>query len=169
MKKQPVLFSAALVAVFALGTVAGVFAAADKGVSPVPTLLDPAVFEGKGLETVPPWPAEIVLSGESKSTSATLFMGEFVAIVYESSAVKLALTDYPFDEFVHVQNGNLVLTPDGGEAQTFEKGDSLVVPKGFTGTWEMSDGYREFLIVEAKAMQAAMQPGGLLEIYSESE
>ena len=51
----------------------------------------------------------------------------------------------------------------------FEKGASLVVPKGFTGTWEMSDGFREFIIVDADAMQAAMQPGGLLEIYSEVE
>ena len=109
------------------------------------------------------------MSGESKNKSLTLFGGEFVALIYESSAVKLALNNYPFDEFVHIAHGTLVLTPEGGKPQTFEKGASLVVPKGFTGTWEMSEGYREFIVVDAEAMQAAMQPGGLLEIYSEVE
>lgn len=168
MMKRKNLLAVAFTATFALGSLAGVFAS-DKKLSPLPVLLDPAILDGERLESIPSWPAEIILSGKSKSKSRTLFGGEFVALVYESSALKLALNNYPFDEFVHIENGTLILTPEGGEPQTFNKGASLVVPKGFTGTWDMSEGYREFIIVDADAMQAAMQPGGLLEIYSEVE
>jgi hypothetical protein len=33
----------------------------------------------------------------------------------------------------------------------------------------MSEGYREFIIVDSNSMQEAVQPGGLLEIYREVE
>ena len=169
MTKRSVLLAIVVTAVFALGTLTGVVVGAGNQPSPLPVLFDPEVFDGKGLEAIPPWPAEMVLSGESKHISATLFQGEIVAVVYESAAVKLALKNHPFDEFVHIESGKLVLTPEGAEAQTFEKGDSFVVPRGFTGTWDMSDGYREFVIVETKAMEAAMQPGGVMEIYREAK
>ena len=166
MTKQKTILTFAFAIVFTLGTLAGVFAT-DKVVSPLPELINPASFEDEGMESLPPRPAKIILSGESRSKSITLFGGEFVALVYESSALKLALNNYPFDEFVHIENGTLILTLDGAEPQTFKKADSLVVPKGFTGTWDMSEGYREFIIVDTEAMQAAMQPEGLLEIYAE--
>jgi uncharacterized cupin superfamily protein len=40
------------------------------------------------------------------------------------------------------------LTPvPNGRAQEFTPGDALMVPKGYTGTWEMQGNYRELAIV----------------------
>lgn len=30
----------------------------------------------------------------------------------------------------------------------FKQGDSLVVPKGYTGTWEMPEKFRELIVID---------------------
>ena len=42
-------------------------------------------------------------------------------------------------EFVHLIEGKVVITPDDGEATTFEAGDAFMVEKGFEGTWEIQE------------------------------
>ena len=53
----------------------------------------------------------------------------------------------PYDEFVQILEGRLILTPDEGEEMEFKKGDYLIVPEGYTGYWTMPEQYREFVIV----------------------
>ena len=65
-----------------------------------------------------------------------------------------------FDEFVQVLNGTSVLTAADGEPQEFTVGDNFVVPKGFTGTWEMRGNFRELIIMEANALAAGMEKFG---------
>ena len=36
----------------------------------------------------------------------------------------------------------------------FVAGESLVVPKGFLGTWEMQGNFRELVVIEKKAYDA---------------
>jgi uncharacterized cupin superfamily protein len=60
-----------------------------------------------------------------------------------------------FDEFVTVLSGTLILTATNGEPQEFTAGDSLVVPKGFTGTWQMLGNYRELVAIEREAYELA--------------
>jgi len=55
----------------------------------------------------------------------------------------LHLVDYPYDEYSVVQEGTLVVTNGSGTVETFHKGDSFVIPKGFTGTWEMKTRLRK--------------------------
>ena len=50
-------------------------------------------------------------------------------------------------EYVQVLEGRLILTPDDGEEVEYKKGDSLIVPEGYTGYWYMPEKYREFVII----------------------
>ena len=50
-------------------------------------------------------------------------------------------------EFIHLIEGEVVITPDGGEAQTFGPGDAAVLEAGFSGTWEIKKTvYKHFAI-----------------------
>lgn len=40
-------------------------------------------------------------------------------------------------EYCHILSGVSVLTPDTGPARTVRAGDSFIIPRGFTGTWEV--------------------------------
>jgi uncharacterized cupin superfamily protein len=46
----------------------------------------------------------------------------------------------------------LILTLDDGRTFEFEQGDSLVVPKGYKGSWEMPERYRELVVVDTEAI-----------------
>jgi hypothetical protein len=62
---------------------------------------------------------------------------------------------FPVDEFVLVMSGKLILTDAGGRVQEFVAGDSLVVPKGWIGTWEMLGNYRELIAIVTSAYEKA--------------
>jgi uncharacterized cupin superfamily protein len=49
-----------------------------------------------------------------------------------------------------VLNGKLVLTEPNGTVHEFTPGQALVVPKGYTGTWEQQGTYRELAIIAAQ-------------------
>lgn len=104
------------------------------------------------LESIPPWPDELVLSGTNKHWQKILHLGEFVVVLYESEA---AVTDvsypFPYDEYVLVLEGEVILTSTSGERQRYSVGESFVVPKGWMGTWDMPVKYREKIVVERKA------------------
>ena len=42
-------------------------------------------------------------------------------------------------EFVHLIEGHITITPDGGEPQQMGPGDAFVVEKGFHGTWRIEE------------------------------
>ncbi len=86
-----------------------------------------------------------------------LFQGdELVIEVYEDGPATFAVTEpFPFDEFVLVLSGKLILTDAGGQVHEFVAGDSLVVPKGFTGTWKMLGNYRELVAIGTAAYEKA--------------
>ena len=50
-----------------------------------------------------------------------------------------------------------LLTDDGGSPQEFNVNDNFIVPKGFTGTWEMRGNFRELIVIEANAMAEGMK------------
>lgn len=126
--------------------------------SPAPVRLDRDRLAGLGLDEFEPFPMEMVLEGRSQHSSHVLFSGEeIVAEVYEAEAAKLAITDpFPYDEFIYVLSGKLILTDATGVATEYAQGEFLVVPKGFTGgTWEMLGDYRELVVIEKRAYERA--------------
>jgi uncharacterized cupin superfamily protein len=106
------------------------------------------------LESISPWPEEVVLSGTSEHWQKVVHEGELVVALYEAMPALLDISEpYPYDEFVHVLAGEVTLTPIKGEPKTYRVGDSFTVPKGWMGTWDMPVKYREMIVVEAKAWE----------------
>jgi len=125
--------------------------------APAPVRLDADKLAGLGLEEFDPFPKEMVLSGRSKHSYHTFFSGQEVVVeVYEAEPAKLKVDEpWPYDEFIYVLSGKLVLTDARGEVTQFVAGESLVVPKGFLGTWEMQGNFRELVVIEKKAYERA--------------
>jgi uncharacterized cupin superfamily protein len=48
---------------------------------------------------------------------------------------------------VFVVSGKLVLTEIDGTRHEYVDGESVTVPKGFIGTWEMQGNYREIAVI----------------------
>jgi len=59
-------------------------------------------------------------------------------------------TTYAAYEFVHLIEGRITITPDGGEAQHYVPGDSFVVEPGFTGVWEITAAVRKNFVIKIK-------------------
>lgn len=91
-------------------------------------------------------------SGTARNAETTLFEGENVMVVWDAGPAKLRL-DEPlgYDEFVVVLKGSLTLTDREGNAQTYTKGDMFMLQKEFQGTWDMTEEYRELIIVDTDA------------------
>ena len=118
--------------------------------------LDVSELREMELDSIPPFPAELVLKGESKNWEQVLHQGDFVVAVFEASPASLDVSDpFPYDEFVLVLEGQVTLTNIDGEKQTYKPGDTFLVPKGFLGTWDMSGKYREMIVIETKAWVAS--------------
>jgi len=135
------------------GTIsAGRIVFAAENVSPV--RLDRDKMAGLGLTAVPPDKyKDILVAGQLNMRVATLFAGkELRASIFESTPAKTNHRARPTDgdEFVYVLSGKLILTELNGTVQEFRPGDSLVLPLGYTGTWEMQGDYRELAITMQK-------------------
>ncbi|MEP4147016.1 MAG: cupin domain-containing protein [Halioglobus sp.] len=114
--------------------------------------LDTGQLRTMELESIPPWPDELVLSGTNKHWQKILHMGEFVVVLYESEAAVIDVSyPFPYDEYVLVIEGEVILTSTSGDRQRYGVGESFVVPKGWMGTWDMPVKYREKIVVERKA------------------
>lgn len=96
-----------------------------------------------------------VKSGGLYNSEISVFEGDNIVLVWESGPAKLLLdTPTALDEFVVVTKGILILTDNAGNSVTYNKGDMFMLPKGFTGTWEMPEEYRELIVVDTKAYNA---------------
>lgn len=126
--------------------------------SPIP--LDKAQLTSTEVDSVDPWPKSI--SAEQKRHGMKeLFKGEFSINLYESEPATLIFKDFPFDEIVHILSGTAILTDITGNSKTFNVGDSFIVPKGFTGLWELKGEYREMFIMETESMNKGFAKLGL--------
>ncbi len=118
--------------------------------------LNPASLRGMTLESIPPWPDDMVLSGTNEHRQKILHEGEFVIALYEAMPATIDVAiPYTYDEYVLVLEGSVVLTSTEGVRQEYQTGDQFLVPKGWTGTWEMPSRFRELIIVETEQWEAS--------------
>jgi len=119
-----------------------------------PVRLDPEKRAGLNLTSIPPDAyKDILVAGELNMRVATLFEGKELHVsIFESTPAKTNHRSRPNnqDEFVYVLSGKLILTEPNGTAHEYLPGDSLVLPLGYTGTWEMQGNYREIAVVAQK-------------------
>jgi uncharacterized cupin superfamily protein len=124
-------------------------AAAEENDKPkaLPIKLEPTKMAYSEMNAdMPPWPQEDILSGVSEHRYKYLYSGDINVAIYEAKPLVLRIKDYSIDEFVTVISGTLILTAEGGSPQRFDPGESVLVPKGFTGTWEMQGNFREMVV-----------------------
>ena len=94
------------------------------------------------------------MAGLQQMSACELFSGGFVVDVWETQdGGTLLLKNYPFDQFVRVLSGKTTVKSKAGSLRTFVAGESFVIPKGFNGTWTVSKGFREMLIIESKSLK----------------
>lgn len=114
-------------------------------------------LEGKGLETLVPWPAEMQLVPLVSHRVIQWYTGpKLSCMVYDADDGLLKFTDLPYDEHVVVLNGTATLTSLDGKVEVFNKGDVFVAPKGWCGTWQLSGQYRELICFETESLDYAM-------------
>ena len=104
---------------------------------------DPAEFDGEGI------------TGEGEPTGFRTYnfhTGNIMVSVYESKPDKVRIEGSVYDEFITVLDGTLILRPDSGGEYTYKAGESLIVPKGYRGEWEMPERFRELIVVDTKFM-----------------
>jgi uncharacterized cupin superfamily protein len=124
--------------------------------------MDPDKLAGINLPAEEPFiDADDVLEGKHRPRGEVLYYGEQLILeVYEEDPATFRIDEpYLFDEFVMVLSGKLILTGTDGVSQAFVAGDSLVVPKGFRGTWQMLGNFREFVVIERRAYEKAYGVG----------
>jgi hypothetical protein len=116
-----------------------------------PVRLDRDKISGLGLTPIPPDSyKDILVAGQLNMKVATLFSGKELSVsIFECTPAK---TDHrtranASDEFVYVLSGKLILTEPNGTRHEYVPGDSLVLPIGYTGTWEMQGNYRELVVL----------------------
>jgi uncharacterized cupin superfamily protein len=122
----------------------------------LPITIHKHFLEGQGLVVVDPGtePDEgISTEGTIKSSSHLFFEGKISAYVFDVDPGKVRIDGLPYDEYIHILEGRLILTPDDGEEVEYKKGDSLILPEGYTGYWYMPVKYREFVIINTIAQQ----------------
>lgn len=141
----------ALGAALALGAAFWAGTAIPQSGSPAPVRLDRDKMAGLNLMAVPPDAyQDILVAGELNMRVATLFEGKELRVsIFESTPAKTDHRTRPtdVDEFVYVLSGKLILTEPNGTRHEYVPGDSLVLPIGYTGTWEMQGNYRELVVL----------------------
>lgn len=78
--------------------------------------------------------------------------GTVNAGVWECTPCTEAIDDYPYDQCCFVLMGKLTITDQAGHAETFVPGEAFMIPRGFKGSWRMTEPYKNFFVtVEPKA------------------
>ena len=100
------------------------------------------------LEAHPDWPSASLQSGTARNSGARLHEGQNNVTLWNAGpAVISVLPGFPYDQFVLVLKGQLVLTDTNANSATYNEGDMFMIPRGWAGTWDMTEEYREFIIV----------------------
>ncbi len=93
-----------------------------------------------------------VESGTLRNSQTVLFEGENNVSVWDAGPAKLIFeTPNTIDEFVVVLKGELSLSDNDGNSTTYKQGDMFMLPKGFVGAWDMTEEYRELIVIANNA------------------
>ncbi|HYF88425.1 cupin domain-containing protein [Azospirillum sp.] len=94
-----------------------------------------------------------ILSGQPQEIHRNLFDGDFGRFksgVWQCTPGLVAMKDWPYHEFCVLLSGRVIITPEGGMPREYKAGDALVLPMGFTGTWEILETVRKYYAVQAR-------------------
>lgn len=72
--------------------------------------------------------------------------GKFLTGFWEATPGTYHVT-YKADELIHLFEGAVTLTPEGGASQRYTAGDSFFVPAGFVGLWKTEEKIRKIFAI----------------------
>lgn len=75
--------------------------------------------------------------------------GGMISGVWEATTGAWHAT-YQFYEFVHLIEGRITITPDGGAPVTLTPGDAFVVEPTFKGTWTIEEPVKKHFAIKLK-------------------
>jgi uncharacterized cupin superfamily protein len=88
--------------------------------------------------------------GENTTHDVEVFRtanGLFDAGMYRSGKVRFEIDEpYGVDEYMHFLEGGVTLTSSDGTVTEISAGDSVVIPKEWTGVWD-TDGYMKIYVI----------------------
>ncbi len=108
-------------------------------------LLDPANAPGEDYFL----PPEKLLCGNPRQTLWQQYSdptGRFFAGVWSSEVGKWRIS-YTEEEYCQILQGVSVITDTEGNGVTVAAGDRLVIPRGFTGTWEVVAATKKLYVI----------------------
>jgi len=66
--------------------------------------------------------------------------------VWEAGMGKLIIDNFPFTEYVLMTSGSVIVTEKNGESMTFKVGDTFVIPKGWSGVWDVQERMKKQIV-----------------------
>lgn len=94
-------------------------------------------------------PAEKLIAGNPRQTVWLEYQdasGKFSVGTWASEVGKWRVS-YTEEEYFQVLEGRSVIVADDGEAVTVCAGESMVIPRGFCGTWEVLEPTRKTFVI----------------------
>ena len=87
-------------------------------------------------------------SGEPETSGITFFSGHGVDVgVWECTPGGWAIVNRPNTETMMLLEGTVTITPADGEPVELTEGDVFVLPKGWSGRWDITETVRKFYII----------------------
>ena len=87
-------------------------------------------------------------SGEPDTSGITFFSGHGVDVgVWECTPGGWAIVNRPNTETMMLLEGTVTITPADGEPVELTEGDVFVLPKGWSGRWDITETVRKFYII----------------------
>ncbi len=66
--------------------------------------------------------------------------------VWEAGLGKLIIDNFPFTEYVLMTSGSVIVTEKDGGSMTFNAGDTFVIPKGWSGVWDVQERMKKQIV-----------------------
>jgi uncharacterized protein len=100
-------------------------------------------------------PKEWIVAGEPQEFFyAALEDTTGVVGIWEAKAGTWQIDSYPTYEFCLVLEGYVLITDSEGHQTRYGINDAFVIPKGFSGTWEMPEGMKKYIIEFGRSTKA---------------
>lgn len=99
-------------------------------------------------------PSEKLIAGNPKQCVWKHYSdasGKFFAGIWRSEVGKWRIS-YTEEEYCQILQGTSIIADTAGNAMTVSAGDSVVVPRGFVGTWEVVEPTQKIYVI--------YEPGG---------
>lgn len=78
---------------------------------------------------------------------------------WQADVGKIKVTNYPVKEYVRMLEGRVVITNTDGTKKEFTKGQAFIIPKGFTGEWDVQEKMlKEYIKITEPLMKSRKKP-----------